>query len=236
MTASTVCSESTSAFKALSELLSGILGPDFGIACTGVDGDPQALYPAELATMRKAIPRRQREFAAGRQAARMAMAQIGWSDAAIPSAPDRSPVWPPGLTGSITHTRQTCVAVTAPLTKVRSIGIDLENDVPMEPALWGVVCTPDEKAWIAAQPEPLRSRWVTWLFSAKEAFYKWQHPLTGQMLDFLDVHVALDTSTLRFDVSPAPGRSVSLPVHRESGRFLITHGQVLSVFGGPDGL
>ncbi len=186
------CAEPSLALHTLRQRLAERLGPGIGVACTGVDGDPQRLHPEEFAAVRRAVPRRQREFAAGRQAARQAMADIGWPPEAIPGAPDRSPVWPEGLTGSISHTGQACVAVVGPRGQWQSIGIDLENDLPMEPALWNTVCTPEELAFVGAQPTPRQGRLVTWLFSAKEAFYKWQYPRTRRVLDFQDVQVALN--------------------------------------------
>lgn len=191
MTEAITRTQPLAALQALRGQLSERLGPGVGVACTGVDGDPQALYPEEFETIRQAVPRRQREFAAGRQAARQAMAQIGWPPAAIPSAADRSPIWPEGLTGSISHTRHACVAVVGPCEDISAIGIDLEDDVAMEPALWSTICTPAEAAFVSTRPAEIRGRLVTWLFSAKEAFYKWQYPRTRRMLEFQDVHVRL---------------------------------------------
>ena len=203
------CAEPLAALHALRERLSERLGPGVGVACAGVDGDLQALYPEEFEAIRKAVPRRQREFAAGRQAARQAMAQIGWRPAAIPSAADRSPIWPEGLTGSISHTGHVCVAVVGAHKDVHAIGIDLENDVSMDPALWRTICTPAEGAFVNTQPAGMRGRLVTWLFSAKEAFYKWQYPRTRRMLEFQDVCVTLSSSSFptHFRVSTIHGQS-----------------------------
>ena len=196
MSDTVVCTEPPSALHALCAKLTERLGPGVGVALTGIDGDPQALYEEERATIQRAIPRRQREFAAGRQAARLAMSRIGWPPAAIPSAPDRSPIWPEGLTGSISHTHRGCIAIVAPSRKGWFVGIDLEDDVPMEPHLWSLICTPGEQAFVSTQPMALQGRLVTRLFSAKEAFYKWQYPQTHCMLEFQDVHVS--TTSIEF--------------------------------------
>ena len=107
---------------ALHQELARELGPGVGMACTDVDGDPRELWPQEREAVLKAIPRRQREFAAGRAAAREALTQLGWPAQAIPSAPDRSPVWPEGLVGSIAHTHSTCVAVAGRRSEERRVG------------------------------------------------------------------------------------------------------------------
>ena len=128
------------ALQSLRSQLQQALGTDVGVACRDVDGDPQDLWPVERAAIAHAIPRRQREFAAGRSAARDAVVKLGSPASAIPCAPDRSPVWPDGIVGSITHTRQTCVAIAGRRERVFAMGIDIEEDVPLDPSLWASIC------------------------------------------------------------------------------------------------
>lgn len=209
------------------------LGPGIGMACRDVDGDPHVLWPAESTAILKAVPRRQREYAAGRIAAREAMIQIGWPAGAIPSAPDRSPAWPQGVVGSITHSSQACIAIAGRRDQVHAMGIDLEEDRPVDPALWETICTPRELVDLASVPRSNRGRWMTRLFCAKEAFYKWQYPQTGRMLDFCDVRVTLNRDHLGFFVHPAvTGNAPLLSCERE-GRLLTTNGMVLAWLIGP---
>lgn len=189
-------------FGRIRELLGMALGPRVGVACTGVDGDPQTLYPEERAAIARAVARRQREFAAGRTAARDAMRRIGWTACAVPSGTDRAPLWPAGLSGSISHTRRLCVAAVAQRHEVGTIGIDVEEQAPIDPMLWDSICTPDELRQLQRLPEEERGHGVTRLFSAKEAFYKWQYPLSGLMLDFQEVEVLLDAGGSGFVVRP----------------------------------
>jgi enterobactin synthetase component D len=168
------------------------LGPHVGVACTDVHGDPEGLHAEERSAIGGAIPRRQREYAAGRNAARQAMAAIGWPSAAVPSALDRSPIWPSGLVGSIAHTHSACVAVVTRQQDVAAIGIDLEDDEPIESDLWHTICTPAELAFLMAQPTPLRGVLVRRLFAIKEAVYKCQFPLTKRLLDFQEVEVVFE--------------------------------------------
>lgn len=210
------------------------MGAEIGLACSGIDGDPQALFPEELDGIRKAIPRRQREFAAGRQAAREAMANIGWPPMAIPSAPDRSPVWPPGLVGSISHNRVACVAIAGRHHQVHALGIDLEDDVPIEPTLWNTICRPEELAVLASIPGSQQGRWVTRVFCAKEAFYKWQFPQTGHMLSFCDVHVTLHSNNHNFRARTMKTGSSMEPSPSLEGRghLLSSGGLLLACLGG----
>lgn len=224
-----VTAEACHALHTLRQRLSERLGNGFGIACTGVDGDPQRLYPEEFAAVRQAVARRQREYAAGRQAARQAMMDIGWPPMAIPSASDRSPVWPEGLVGSISHTNRSCVAVVCPSHQVCGIGVDLEYDLPMNDDLWSTICTPEELAWVAAQDASLQGLWVTRMFSAKEAYFKWQYPQTGQMLEFRDVHVALHIQSMSFHVGLVEVTRARTNLRRSFGQLLIPDGVVLAV-------
>lgn len=224
----TACAEPSPALHALRERLTERLGPGIGVACTDVDRDPKGLYPEELATIRQAVPRRQREFAAGREAARQAMAQIGWPSVAIPSAPDRSPAWPEGLVGSITHSARACIAVVCPREQAHTIGIDIEDHRPIETTLWPMICTPEEMALLPLQAEPLRGLTVAHLFSAKEAVYKWQYPLTGRMLDFQDVQVALDPQMQSFAARIAAADPSAGSAFETNGNILVHQGHIVS--------
>jgi enterobactin synthetase component D len=217
----------------LREQLAKQLGPGIGFACRDVDGDPKELWPVEREVVVNAIPRRQREFAAGRAAARDAMAQLGLPPQAIPSAPDRSPVWPEGLVGSIAHDRNVCIAIAGRRDQVGALGIDIEEDLEIDTTLWRAICTPQELASISALPKSEQRRCVTRLFCAKEAYFKWQHPQTGQMLDFCDVQILFSSNQTGFSTVPALSENTSFPTCAREGRLLICGGMVLAWLIGP---
>jgi enterobactin synthetase component D len=219
--------------KALRQQLTKALGPQIGVACTDVDGDPQALWPVEREAILRAIPRRQREFAAGRAAAREAMIQIGWPTEAIPSAPDRSPVWPNGLIGSISHSGGVCIAIAARHNAIHAMGIDVEEYLEIDPTLWASICTPGELANIEAWPKSEQGLQVTRLFCAKEAYYKWQYPQTKQMLDFCDVEVALSRNSTSFRLQPAAPGKTKLLLCGNEGHLLAFNGLLLAWQLGP---
>jgi 4'-phosphopantetheinyl transferase EntD len=152
--------------------------------------DSAALHPAEATAVAGAVPARQAEFAAGRAAARRALAALGHPGAAVPRGPGRAPLWPAGIGGSIAHGAGVAVAA------VRAggpLGLDLEEDAPLEPALWPLVCTAEElERELAALPgATARGRLVRRIFAAKEAVYKAQYPLTGALIGFEAVTVRL---------------------------------------------
>lgn len=212
----------------LQSQLGRALGTGIGLSCTGVDGDPGQLWPIEREAVQKAIPRRQREFAAGRQAVREAMSRIGVPPRAIPSATDRSPVWPVGVVGSIAHNNHVCVAIVGRRNEVHAIGIDIEDDRPLESDLWPTICTQEELATLALLPASDRGHWVTRAFCAKEAYYKWQYPQTGRILDFCDVQLTFNHDHSEFRVWQTPTANVPVLVHLLAGKVHESGGLIVA--------
>lgn len=220
--------------RALCSLLGAELAPGVGVACTDANGDCDTLWPGEGEAVRNAVPRRQREFAAGRSAAREALARIGLPPRAIPSAPDRAPVWPEGVVGSIAHNTRACVAIVGRQEEVHGLGIDIEDQQPLDEGLWRTICTPDELGVLATLPAWAQGLWVTRVFCAKEAYYKWQYPQTGRMLDFCDVQVSFDHEGTQFRVrEAAPGKAPVLTSRHDGSLRLVDGFAVAWLAGAP---
>ena len=158
------------------------------------------LLPGELHAIEHAVSKRVGEFAAGRACARAALATLGIADFELLSAEDRTPVWPPGIVGSITHTRGFYAAAVARDTRVLALGLDAEACNSVGVPLWRRICTPAERQHLHTLPEPEAIQLATLTFSAKEAFYKSQYPLTRQWLNFTDIAVRFDGG--RFQIEP----------------------------------
>lgn len=186
-------------------------------ASTGVGGSlagNHPLWPGE--NVPGAVPRRLAEFAAGREAARLALADIGAAPMPIPMRRDRAPDWPVGLAGSITHADG--LALAAVLRAPATIGIDLEPDADLPPDTFDLILTPAERGMF-----DLRAARA--VFSAKETFFKAQYPRTGAMIGFDAVTVALSddrfTVTLSIDLPGFPrGTALNGRVARTSGHVL----------------
>jgi 4'-phosphopantetheinyl transferase EntD len=152
-------------------------------------GNPALLIPAEARHLGRAVPKRINEFAAGRLCARRALAEFGIVDFAVEVAGDRQPIWPASMVGSITHTAGFCAAAVAERGVVGALGLDSEVVGDVKAEIWPSVYLPSEIDWIRSLPASQQAAAVTLLFSAKEAFYKCQYPVTHERLDFLDVRV-----------------------------------------------
>jgi 4'-phosphopantetheinyl transferase EntD len=152
-------------------------------------GDESLLHPSEALSVSRAVPKRVHEFAAGRLCARLAMAAFGVHDFALRAAPDRRPLWPEALVGSISHTTGLCVAAVADRQQFFGLGLDCEIVEHVTRDLWPSILTPDEAAWVDALQPGEQTAGAALVFAAKEAFYKCQHPLTDEWLDFHDLSV-----------------------------------------------
>lgn len=189
----------------------------------------EALHPAEEAAVARAIDRRRREFSAGRQCARRAMADLGEPPAPIPQGPDRAPVWPEGLVGSISHAETWCAAAVARIADgVRGIGLDIEPAEPIDEGLLRIICVPEERAFIAAQPEERRGLIARLFFSAKEAAYKCQYCVSRTMLSYHAMRIHVDLAARQFvavfQVAAGPFR----PGDELRGRLLIEGGHMVT--------
>lgn len=151
-----------------------------------------ALLPEEEAFIERAVQKRRREFTAGRSCARLALARLGIEGFALRAAEDRSPIWPPGVVGSITHSGTYCAVAVARAGRIASLGIDAESAEPLKPPLRRFVCTErEQRAHEALPAAPGGTDWAKLTFSAKEAFYKCYYPLARHFLDFKDVELDL---------------------------------------------
>ena len=159
------------------------------------EGNDTVLFREEVKAIERAVPKRKREFTAGRVCARRALSRFGVSPGALPPKPDRSPPWPEGFVGSITHTRDWCGVVVTRAEELAGVGIDAEPEEPIETELFRRICTSRELEWLAGHPEELRGLLGRAVFSAKEAFYKAQYLQTSQYLGFHDVELDLDWDT-----------------------------------------
>ena len=157
----------------------------------------EQLHPVEERYVRGAITKRTREFAAGRACARRALASLGIDNFPLQVVGDRSPLWPAGVLGSITHTDQYCAAAVCRRGTIKGLGIDAERVDPLPEDMIPMVCTPNERAALMGFARP--GTWAKLLFSAKESIYKSYFPGTRTFLDFHDVEVSLYRDEHRFE-------------------------------------
>jgi 4'-phosphopantetheinyl transferase EntD len=211
---------------AISELF-----PDSVITVTATPAMFEAeLHPDEQAHLARVGARlRRREFTAGRACARAALAQLGIFDFPLLVGPDRAPIWPATVVGSISHCGDYCAVAVAPKSAIAGLGLDVEESGPLALELVELVCTARERDLLRSGDGTEDLELAKLLFSAKEATYKCYAPLGRTVLDFQDVEIELDPGAGSFTarlVNPAvpPARLARC----FEGRYRVAARRVLS--------
>ena len=196
---------------------------EFALASLGATERASVLGSAEI---------RQRHFALGRLCARRALSRLGAPPGELVQRKDRSPEWPVGIIGSITHTKGYCAAAVARMDRYAGIGVDAESR-PVDSSLWDQICTNQELLWLLSQPDGSRATMATLIFSAKEAVYKCQRCWTQGWLDFQDVTTAIDE--IEFHALVSSRTRPDLGGLRFSGRYAILADMVVTAVAMPCG-
>lgn len=194
------------------------------------EGDPPpALHPEEVSAVARAVPGRRAEFARGRACARAAISALGLGRPAIPVGDARAPVWPEGVTGSITHCRGLVAAAVGRVPGIRSLGLDAEPRGALDADVAHRIAAADELARAAAGTGLPPDDAPRLVFSAKEVVHKCIHPLSGVVLDFLDVAIVFDGGAGAFAVEARSERARALaPLMMLRGRYRVDEAHVVT--------
>lgn len=179
-------------------MIAALLGPPVEVRECLIADVTGELLPGEHDAVQSAVPKRRREFLGGRSCARAALRALGVPDTPLPAREDRTPAWPAGVVGSITHCETYCAAAVAWRSDVAALGIDVEDVARFDVDLLPLICTPRERQRLALLAPAERRVTGALVFSVKEAFYKCQYALTRAWLGFQDVEVDLDEASSRF--------------------------------------
>lgn len=138
-------------------------------------------------SLSNAVAKRKAEFLAGRWCARAALSELG-IDGTPGLNPDRSPAWPEGALGSITHSHGVVEVMVADASQWLTVGVDTERWVSPERAarLERELLTEEEQNALAGMSPLQRANRLTLIFSAKESLFKALYPLTGKRFYFHD--------------------------------------------------
>jgi 4'-phosphopantetheinyl transferase EntD len=168
--------------------LAALYPPGVAVCVAASDTALDALLPEELTGTARFVPARLADYRRGRHCARRALAALGLSAGAIPFGRSREPVWPTGVVGSITHAGGVAAAAVARASDWRGLGLDLEDDAPLDAELVERICTPRETASFAASG--LAGALAAKLsFCCKEAAYKALWPVLRRFLDFHQLEI-----------------------------------------------
>ena len=157
--------------------------------------------------------KREQEFAAGRSCAATLLSRWNVVEE-VGVADDRSPIWPQGFAGSISHSNHYVWSAVTKTNQMLSLGIDTEIVVSPDTRemLNERIVTEQERSIL--EPLGLSSEVAfTLAFSAKEAFYKCWYPVTQAFFEFKQaaiqsctadtIRIASLASNPNYNLSPA---------------------------------
>ena len=160
------------------------------LAFAPIDAQDRFAHPEEAEAVAAAVDVRRREFATGRRLAHELLELLGCDDGPLLLGHDRAPLWPDGVTGSISHGAGHCAVVVAREEAVEGLGVDLEDDGPLADELFAAILTDAEREALEDEDGALGEA-AKRAFCAKEAAYKALSGRVGRVLDFHDVVVEL---------------------------------------------
>ncbi|MEP0985159.1 4'-phosphopantetheinyl transferase superfamily protein [Ekhidna sp.] len=156
------------------------------------------LHPEEKKLMENYEPRRKRDFIRGRYCAHQCLSKID-SRKPIGKDADGSPVWPGGITGSISHCSQMAGSIAARKEEYVSVGLDIELIGRIEREIWSILFTENERIFIAKKTSIEQKKYSTVIFSLKEAYFKMMHPITKIGLE--PKHIEVDFGFDKINIS-----------------------------------
>ena len=100
----------------------------------------------------------------------------------LPKLPDGQVCWPEGVVGSISHAPGLAGAIVGWKKDFESLGLDIEKKDRVQEETWNRLFTENEQKYLLQFPLGGQSEKATEIFSLKEAFYKFQWPITKTFL------------------------------------------------------
>jgi 4'-phosphopantetheinyl transferase EntD len=168
---------------------------------------------------------RMRELETGRFYAKQALLMVGVSAADLPIAANRTPLWPEGTIGSITHAAKCgegyCAAAVGHARDIRAIGIDVEFEAGFNPRLWPTVLTARELKQLRDLPVEAREVEALKRWCIKEAVTKADQRITEPIA--IDTEPGYKEGWYEATISHMQG-----PVRTWSGRTMRLNGLILA--------
>lgn len=184
--------------------------------------------------LHQAVSKRKAEFLAGRWLARQALALFGIENVFVSRNEDRTPQWPPGFMGSISHNSDTALCAVHRERGIGGVGIDIEAWLsPMLASdIHHVIISSQEQALLLNKSSSITfSHFLTLIFSAKESLFKALYPRVQCWFDFLDVQVLdIDWQEKTFSLVLMKTLATNIQAGQHfSGRFSTTERAVITL-------
>ncbi len=184
----------------------------------------------------KGIAKRQSEYLAGRLCAREALRQLSGVALTPGMGEDRTPQWPDGTLGSITHGSDWAAAVVGNRSDWFGLGLDVERIMPAKRAerLAKEILTPDELLRLERLPIEQRAPRTSLTFSLKESLFKALYPVVRKHFYFQDAELLSVAADNRVSMRLLLDLHAEWPAGSElQGQFAEFEGYVLSLVSIP---
>jgi enterobactin synthetase component D len=136
----------------------------------------------------RAVEKRKNEFYAGRWCAAEAVYQKKNSYLTPKINADRSPLWPEGIVGSISHAKDKAISVVTTTDERVGLGVDIQDEI--SEGAWGeisnFILNTDETKLCS---NLMSSKFFAVFFSAKESVYKALYPSCLDLFEHKDVEI-----------------------------------------------
>lgn len=170
--------------------------------------------------LNNAVVKRQAEYLAGRYCIRMLQRQLGLATSVIFTAPDRSPVWPSGQLGSLSHTDGWVLAALQPTSELQDeslcwLGVDIEQlfSTEQQQSIAAMIHHNDELQ-LGRQAGLCDCQLSTLAFSAKESLYKALSVYCQRIMEFTAARLVA-VSSQHFVLELTENWSVQWPAGRQ---------------------
>ncbi len=172
----------------------------------------------------EAVLKRRHEFFAGRVCAALAYKELTGKDLTeLPINEDRSPRWPQGIAGSITHNEKFVVAELS--ADVKSLGIDLATLGSVQKHLQQNICNNSDVTQVSGIDQ---DHLLTFIFSFKESLFKAVYPIVKEFFDFQAASVTkINFSEKSFEIVLEEKISAKISQNKFSGDFVFIDKQTI---------
>ncbi|MDE9465370.1 4'-phosphopantetheinyl transferase family protein [Xenorhabdus bovienii] len=139
-------------------------------------------YPARL---QNAVNKRKAEYLAARYCTQQILNSMDYPEFQVINAPDRSPVWPDKICGSLSHSANCAIVFAASREKYQIIGVDIEQEIKQD-----TIDSVSRTVINETEAELLKkctlsfAQAFTLTFSIKESLFKALYPHVKRFFDF----------------------------------------------------
>jgi len=171
------------------------------------------------------------DFIGRRLCAKKALEKLGVNEFPILMANDRSPIWPEGIAGTISHTDGYCGVAVASKRDTESLGLDIECIERLKPECYYLICTDREQSRIKHLQIEEQKRLAALMFSAKECFYKCQYFINKCWAGFHEAEIFANINNNQGEFEIVLLNDIGKYFKKNStlkGRFLFSKGYVIT--------